>query len=511
MKEWVVIHKIKAMHDQGRGMSIRAISSELGVSRNTVRKYLQMPETQISEHQAKRSRSKLLDIYRDYLILQLGRYPKLTAVKLARRLREKVGELEVSERSIRRYVLELKQRVACGQLRYYEPVLQTVPGVQCQVDPGELREVLIGGQVRTVHFVVFVLSYSRLMYVGLAFRPLDTAAFIELHDQAMRYFGGVPEECVYDQTKLVVIDEKYRELTVNQRFHEYATHAQFRIHACEGYDPESKGKVEAGVKYVKTDCLYGEEFASEQDLRDHVAQWLEDVANARVHGTTGQVPREYFEAQERVHLRPYNPSFDLAGQTASWQRRRADKTGLISWKSNKYSVPLVWQRACVGVTERDESLTITDLDSGAVIATHSLCAGRGQIIKNNHHYRDHAQRIVDLEQEIGTLIPQADAQALCATLKHTSPRIYKDQLVAVCKMLRVHAKAEAGLIATLARRPSLTATQLERYLLASASARARGRTPQRWTPEAGPIAPLDLEAYAIVGLPGGQGVNHECA
>jgi transposase len=84
------------------------------------------------------------------------------------------------------------------------------------------------------------------MYVGVSFRPLDTTRFIGLHDEAFRFFGGVPEECVYDQTKMVVISEQYRELTLNQRFHQYATTVGYRIHACEGYDPESKGKV--GVK-----------------------------------------------------------------------------------------------------------------------------------------------------------------------------------------------------------------------------------------------------------------------
>ncbi len=77
-------------------------------------------------------------------------------------------------------------------------------GVQCQVDPGELRNVLIGGEERTLCFVVFVLSCSRLMYVGVAFQPLATESFIRLHDEAFRYFGGVTEACVYDQTKMVV-------------------------------------------------------------------------------------------------------------------------------------------------------------------------------------------------------------------------------------------------------------------------------------------------------------------
>src|SRR3546814_10469970 len=115
-----------------------------------------MEETQISAYQDSRSRHKRLDAHLDFRIHQLKRFPKLRAVKLARRLQERRGELGVSSRSIRRYVQALKEQVATGQLRYYEPVPQSVPCIQCQVDPGELRGVLIEGQERTVHFVVFV-------------------------------------------------------------------------------------------------------------------------------------------------------------------------------------------------------------------------------------------------------------------------------------------------------------------------------------------------------------------
>lgn len=115
------------------------------------------------------------------------------------KLQAKVGDLPASDRSIRRYVRTLKEEVASAQQRYYEPILDDIPGVQCQVDPGELRSVQIGGEERPLYFVVFVLSYSRLMYVGLSFRPLDTQTFIQLHDEALRYFDGLPEECVYDQ------------------------------------------------------------------------------------------------------------------------------------------------------------------------------------------------------------------------------------------------------------------------------------------------------------------------
>jgi transposase len=151
----------------------------------------------------------------------------------------------------------------------------TIVAFQCQVEPGELRGVWVGGQ----EFVVFVLCCSRLMYVGVSLKPLNTETFIQLHDEAFRYFGGISEECVYDQTKMVVIAEQYRVLTLNQRVHQYATIAGYRIHACEGYEPETKGMVESGVKYVKQDGLCGEVFDSEEDLRQHLQHWLETVAN----------------------------------------------------------------------------------------------------------------------------------------------------------------------------------------------------------------------------------------
>jgi len=511
VKEWVVIHKIKAMYDEGRGLPIRAICRELGVSRNTVRKYLELSPVEIMVQHQDRSRSKRLDEHRDFLIHQLKRYPNLSAVKLARRLQERVGALDVSARSLRRYVQALKEQVATGQLRYYEPVPQSVPGVQCQVDPGELRGVLIAGEPRTVHFVVFVLSCSRLTYVGVSFKALDTQGFIELHDQAFRYFGGVPEECVYDQTKLVVISEQYRELTINSRFLEYTTTVGLRIHACEGYDPESKGKVEAGVKYVKQDCLYGEAFDSEQLLREHVQQWLETVANVRRHGTTGRVPREHFELDERACLRAYLSPSLVTAPVVTEQTRRADKTGLISWKGNKYTVPMAWQQARVGVLERDSELNITDLESKAIIASHALSTEKGRIIRNNHHYRDHAQRISDLEQAVADVVPAHTAQALCAVIKQTSPRIYKDQLVAIRDILRASLPLNTDLLADLSCRQALTAQTLKRYLQASEQAQRRGRVTVE-EPHMQSGARLDLQAYAWVGHSGRrQEVAHEPA
>ncbi len=285
-----------------------------------------------------------------------------------------------------------------------------------------------------MHFVVFVLSYSRLMYVGLSPRPIDTATFIRLHDAAFRYFGGRPEECVYDQTRLVVLHEQYRELDLNPAFAAYATAAGFRIYACEGYDPESKGRVEAGVKYVKGNALAGEVFDDRDHLEAHVRQWLDEVANVRQHGTTGEAPRVRFE--------------------------------------------------------RDE-LVLSDLETGQAIARHVISRDKGAVIRNNDHYRDKAARVADLEAAIGEQVGQATGARLCAQLKATSPRIYKDQLVALRGLLRQHTDLPQTLLDQLIERPALTTSQCRAYSEAYAADPGRFVDP----PAAPPASPTPPPPY----------------
>jgi len=463
-----VIHKIKALHDEGRGLGIRAIARQLGISRNTVKKYLRTDEESIQQQQSQRERTKRLDDHRDYIIKLLGDFPGLSAVKILRKLRERHPELEVSDRSARRYISRLKETVTLKQTRYYEPVLDMEPGFQCQVDGGELRGVVIGGVESVIYFVAFVLSYSRLMYVGLSREPVDTADFMRMHDEAFRYFGGRPEECVYDQAKLVVIHEQYRELELNQQFHAYATAAGFRIHACEGYDPESKGKVEAGVKYVKRDCLYGETFTDWKHLERHVGQWLDETANVREHGTTGEPPRQRYERDEQAHMGRYLTPAYLTQALSPQDTRKVDKAGLLSWRSNKYSAPIAYQQARVGVRVEGSQLLLSDLETGTEIARHGISQGKGVVIKNNDHYRDKQSRISDLESEIIERLGDVEGEVLCGLLKQTSPRIYKDQLAGVKALLKRHEMPQA-LLSRLIDRPTLTATQIRDYLEAYAA------------------------------------------
>jgi len=144
--------------------------------------------------------------------------------------------------------------------------------------------------------------------------------------------------------------------------------------------------------------------------------------------------------------------------------RKVDKTGLISYQSNKYSVPMAYQQATVGIRVEGEYLIILDLEKDNEIARHPLTSGHGKVIKNNHHYRDPAQRIEQLEHTLRELVGQAQADALAALLKQSEPKIYKDQLAGVIQEIKKHQPVTAELLDKLCQRPRLSATQVRDIL-----------------------------------------------
>ena len=267
-----------------------------------------------------------------------------------------------------------------------------------------------------------------------------------------------------------------------------------------------KGKVEAGVKYVKHNALAGETFADWQALETHLQQWLEQTANVRLHATTGESPRSRYERDEKRHMRPYLTPVYLSQPRSPGATRHVDKTGLLSWKANKYSAPLVYQQARVGVCEQGSQLVLSALDSGQEIARHTLCLGQGQIIKNTDHYRDKQEPIIELESLIRQQLGEPAGEQLRALLKHTSPRIYKDQLRGLKGLLERY-PMPAALLAQLCDRSQLTTTQIRDYL------RAYQSHPERWpVPAPSPVPshrPSDNALTAYAALTPGTEIEHD--
>lgn len=189
-----------------------------------------------------------------------------------------------------------------------------------------------------------------------------------------------------------------------------------------------------------------------------------------------------------------------------------DKTGLTSWRANKYTVLMAYQQGRVGVREQDAQLWIHDLETGTRMAVHPLAPGKGQVVRNTDYYWDHARHLQDLEQAIVGQLGDDLGSRLCARLKATSPRIYKDQLYGVNQLLEAAQPVDTDLIWHLVEREQLTASRLKAYLQATERANERGRdVAEPALPMQAPD-PARLSVHASLVHPSGQPeVTHESA
>lgn len=419
-------HKIKAMRGEH---SVRQTAEVLGISPNCVQKYTKMSLEEGAGYVKQLKRRSQFDEVRSFIDEQLKTYPKITATKLLRKIKAEYPEITVKVRAFRNYLRPFRAKYQNSKIRHYRPVFSTIPGEQVQVDVGEYR-VQRDSSVEElkVYFVSFVFFYSGMMYVSFQMRPYKTEDFIKAHLEAFHYFGGVAKEYVYDQTKLVVIEEKYREVWFNEQFHQFALKYEFLPVVCEGYDPESKGRVERSIRYIKEDFLYGDLFPNIESVRKASLIWLDEVANIRIHLRTRREPCEMF-----LEEKPFLQTGYYTKNEAN--RRLADKIGLISFKGNKYSVPSSYQRKEVIVEETEDILIIREFETGKEIAQHSISSGKGITTINNNHYRDFRKSIEEITDEVLSLLSEVDqAEKLVARIKSDNPKIVRDQLKGLKKL-----------------------------------------------------------------------------
>ena len=376
--------------------SVRKTAELVDLSPGTVQKYfhMEMPEACDRLLSPSRNRKSQFEEAISFIEEVLLSHPHMPAVVLHRKVQERYPHIRGKVRAFRNFVKPYQEKFYNEAPRYYHPVKVNVADSQVQVDIGEISIDFTDFRFNIkIYFVVFVFSYSRRMYVSYQGRPYKTDDFIKAHLEAFRFFGGIAKEFVYDQTKLVVISEKYREVLFNEKFYKFALSNQFTPIVCEGYDPESKGKVERAIGYLKSSFLDCEDFENLEDIKKRSLQWLHEVANCRIHGTTGRRPDDMFE-EEKQYL-----NHELYVQNSSVQVC-ADKTNLISYKGNKYSVPYVYQCKKVSLNTHHGRLYCYDLVTGKQIAEHEICHEKYQIITDPSHYISVEEKMAKAEQRV---------------------------------------------------------------------------------------------------------------
>ena len=349
---------------KGAGRSVRGIAGDLGIARNTVRRYLKSPEPMRPKIRPRR-KSKL-DPYTEYVDRRMGEGLE-NCVVLHRELKSLGYEGGYS--ILKSYVSPRRRRRRPEATVRFE----TAPGEQAQVDWGSLAYVGEDGKTRRVWVFVMTLGWSRACYVELV-RRADTAAFIQCHVNAFDYMGGVPRRCLYDNAKVITLgrDEEQRPVW-NGRMLDFALRVGFEARLCQPYRAQTKGKVESGVKYVRRNMWPSIRFTDDTDLNHQALDWCDSVANARVHGTTYRVPWEML-AEESPHLGRL-PDRNVLGPYLREDRKVA-RDGFVSWEGSRYGVHWKWVGATVQVGQRRGTVEIWAGDGR--IAVHPSAQAAGQ-------------------------------------------------------------------------------------------------------------------------------------
>ena len=347
------------------GWGIKRIARELGCSHMTVRHYVaQGGWLPYRGH----GRPRALAGLEGWVAERFRQHAGNADVVRQELLAEK--GIQLTLRTIEREVAPLRRQLeaeARATIRF-----ETPPGKQLQIDYGE-RRVLIGGDNTKVYLFVATLGYSRRVYVR-AFRNERQESWFAGLEGAFHHFGGITEEVLFDNDRGLVVrhDRATREVEFNTRLHAFAHHWRFRPRACAPYRARTKGKDERGVGYVKKNAVAGRTFESWSTFEAHLERWTREIADQRVHGTTGEVPIERFRRTEVQALRSIAgiPPFAVSRELV----RKVHADCAIEVDGNAYSVPWRLIGETVRVTVAGEQLRVSH--AGREVAVHQRCVGR---------------------------------------------------------------------------------------------------------------------------------------
>jgi transposase len=368
------VTEIFCLHRQGWGT--KKIAGALGISRNTVKKYLRLGEWKPCRSTPKAG--KLADLS-DWLRERFHRHNGNADV--VRQELEKEQGIRVSLRTVERSVEQWRREMKVEReatVRY-----ETAPGHQMQIDFGE-KKMEIGGEWVRVHIFTATLGYSRRQYVQV-FRSEKQSSWFEGIEGALRHFGGVPQEVLVDNPKALVThnNKASGELLLNEKFKALAAYWGFHIRACAPYRARTKGKVERYVGYGKNNGLAGRIFESWEALESHITTWLRDVSDPHVVSTTGESPWQRFERDEKAELRP------LSNKAPFHQIRecvrKVSRDATVELDTNRYSVPWKHIGEQVGVQVEGGEVVVRSLRDGKELGRHTENKGRCQRIVRNEH------------------------------------------------------------------------------------------------------------------------------
>ena len=443
MDKWILYSDIQVL--KRKGFSISKIAKKLGVSRNTIYKFIEMNPMEVAEWMAAtKVRSKKLDPYRDIIINWLREHPDMSSAQVEDWLKERYGEKieKIGEATVRRFVRGIREIYHIPKetvRRSYQAIPDPPMGKQIQVDFGEIKVRNLHGQEKRLWFISFVLSHSRFKYVEWLDGPFVTRDVLRCHENAFQMFGGMTEEIVYDQDRLISKDENSGDLILTTEFQSYVNDRGFRVHLCRKNDPESKGRIENVIGYVKKNFAKNRVFTNLEKWNEQCLSWLERTGNHNVHNSTKKRPVEVYTL-EKQHLRPISTTINFSNVDNNSITRAIRKDNTVRYKSNRYSVPLgtykLGRDNTVYLEVSNDQLIIRQSLNGPVLASHKVDDRKGQLIQDRQHTRDRTQGINTYMETISKRFNKAErAFEFLEKIRENYPRYIRDQLQVISRAI----------------------------------------------------------------------------
>jgi transposase len=355
---------------------VNTIAGKLGIHHSTVTRVIH----QDRNPRPRKRRPRLVDPFIPFILDTLRRYPTLTA----RRLYDMVTERGYAGK-------ETQFRAIIAALRPRPPAeaylkLSTLPGEQAQVDWGHFGRLQIGKASRQLMAFVFVLSYSRAIFLRF-FLSQGLSCFLYGHHFAFQWAGGVVRRCLYDNLKSVVLERVGRAIRFNPVFLQFCGHYRYEARPVAVARGNQKGRVERAVRYVRTSFFAARRFTDINDLNRQALEWCNSTALDRrwPEDPRRTVEEVFQEERQRLTALPGDPF-------PSHERTEVSigKYPYARFDLNDYSVPHTYTRRTLVVMA---SLTrVRILDGNTVIAEHQRSYDRGQRIEDRAHVEELVQQ-----------------------------------------------------------------------------------------------------------------------
>ncbi|MDD5092721.1 MAG: IS21 family transposase [Candidatus Wallbacteria bacterium] len=359
---------------KGKGFSKAEIVRSTCLDWKTVKKYMNMSEPEFIKYLEKvRYRTRSFEPFKDQIILiyALNGFKPLQKSSVYDRLEEiHEGRLPGTERTFRDfidYLLETEQLILSGGSRPYTPVPELPLGQQMQADFGEFR----CPSGLKLYIFAAVLSASRYRYCAFQERPFTTLDTIRHFLDCFQYYGGIPEELVIDQDRTMIVSENSGDIICTSEFTAFLEEMDLRLFVCRKSDPETKGKVENLVKFVKKNFLGARDFTDLSEARQGLRKWLERRANGKMSAAIKRVPAAMFE-EERKHLKPLRKSIFQENAVPGKEDRSVDKMCLISVDAIQYPVPGKYKKKSVDILRNGNTVSVFDPQTGVLIVEHPV-------------------------------------------------------------------------------------------------------------------------------------------